>query len=35
MVMAEFSDTFLASKNRSDEIRADLAVHPEKYTTFR
>ena len=30
--MAEFSDTFLASKNRSDEIRADLAVHPEKYT---
>ncbi len=30
--MAEFSDTFLASKNRSDEIRADLVVHPEKYT---
>ena len=30
--MAEFSDTFLASKHRSDEIRADLAVHPEKYT---
>mgnify|MGYP004509164311 FL=1 len=30
--MAEFSDTFLASKNRSDEIRVDLAVHPEKYT---
>ena len=30
--MAEFSDTFLASKNRSDEIRADLAVNPEKYT---
>ena len=30
--MAEFSDTFLASKNRSDEVRADLAVHPEKYT---
>ena len=30
--MAEFSDTVLASKNRSDEIRADLAVHPEKYT---
>ena len=30
--MAEFSDTFLASKNRSDEIRADLAIHPEKYT---
>ena len=30
--MAEFSDTFLASKNRSDEIRADLAVHREKYT---
>ena len=30
--MAEFSDSFLASKNRSDEIRADLAVHPEKYT---
>ena len=30
--MAEFSDTFLASKNRSDEIRADLAVNPEKFT---
>lgn len=26
------SDTFLASKKISDEIRADLAVHPEKYT---
>ena len=25
-------DSFLASKKRSDEIRADLAVHPEKYT---
>ena len=24
-------DSFLASKKRSDEIRADLAVHPEKY----
>ena len=24
-------DRFLASKKRSDEIRADLAVHPEKY----
>lgn len=30
--MAEFSDTFLASKKRSDEIRADLPLHPEKYT---
>ena len=26
------SDTFLASKTISDEIKADLAVHPEKYT---
>ena len=26
------SDTFLASKKKSDEIKADLAVHPEKYT---
>ena len=25
-------DTFLASKKISDEIKADLAVHPEKYT---
>ena len=25
------SDTFLASKKISDEIKADLAVHPEKY----
>ena len=24
-------DSFLASKKRSDEIRADLAVHAEKY----
>lgn len=30
--MAEYSDTFLASKKRSDEIRADLAIHPQKYT---
>ena len=30
--MAEFSDTFLASKKRSDDIRADLPAHPEKYT---
>ena len=30
--MAEFSDTFLASKKRSDDIRADLPLHPEKYT---
>ena len=30
--MAEYSDTFLASKKRSDDIRADLPVHPEKYT---
>ena len=30
--MAEYSDTFLASKKRSDEIRADLPLHPEKYT---
>ena len=29
--MTEYSDTFLASKKRSDEIRADLPVHPEKY----
>lgn len=26
------SDTFLASKKISDEIKADLGVHPEKYT---
>ena len=26
------SDTFLASKKISDEIKADLALHPEKYT---
>ena len=26
------SDTFQASKKKSDEIKADLAVHPEKYT---
>ena len=26
------SDTFLASKKISDEIKADLAVHPDKYT---
>ena len=26
------SDTFLASKKISDEIKVDLAVHPEKYT---
>lgn len=26
------SDTFLASKKISDEIKADLAVHPENYT---
>lgn len=26
------SDSFEASKKRSDEIRADLSVHPEKYT---
>ena len=30
--MAEFSDTFLASKKRSDAIRADLPLNPEKYT---
>ena len=30
--MAEYSDTFLASKKRSDTIRADLPLHPEKYT---
>ena len=30
--MAEYSDTFLASKKRSDDIRADLPIHPEKYT---
>ena len=27
--MAEYSDTFLASKKRSDAIRADLPLHPE------
>ena len=26
------SDTFLASKKKSDEIKADLTVHPESYT---
>ncbi len=26
------SDTFLASKKISDEVKADLAIHPEKYT---
>ncbi len=26
-----FSDTFLASKKISDDIKADLAVHPDKY----
>ena len=26
------SDTFLASKKKSDEIKADLTVHPENYT---
>ena len=30
--MAEYSDTFLASKKRSDLIREDLPLHPEKYT---
>ena len=30
--MAEYSDTFLASKKRSDDIRADLPLHPENYT---
>jgi len=30
--MAEFSDTFLASKKISDKIRADLPLHPEQYT---
>ena len=30
--MAEYSDTFLASKKRSDDIRADLPVHPQNYT---
>ena len=30
--MAEYSDTFLASKKRSDMIRADLPAHPENYT---
>ena len=30
--MAEYSDTFLASKKRSDTSRADLPLHPEKYT---
>jgi tryptophanyl-tRNA synthetase len=30
--MTEYSDTFLASKKRSDAIRADLPEHPEKYT---
>ncbi len=30
--MAEYSDTFMASKKRSDDIRADLPQHPEKYT---
>ena len=26
------SETFLASKKISDEINADLPLHPEKYT---
>ncbi|WP_304426457.1 tryptophan--tRNA ligase [uncultured Adlercreutzia sp.] len=26
------SETFLAQKKKSDEVRADLSVHPEKYT---
>ena len=30
--MAEFSDTFLASKKISDKIRADLPLHPDEYT---
>ena len=30
--MAEHSATFEASKRKSDEIRADLPLHPEKYT---
>lgn len=30
--MAEYSDTFLASKKRSDEIRKDLPIHPQNYT---
>ena len=25
-------DSFEASRKRSDEIRADLPIHPEKYT---
>ncbi len=29
--MTEYSDTFLASKKRSDAIRADLPEHPDKY----
>ena len=29
--MAEYSQTFEASKKRSDEIRADLPLHPENY----
>ncbi len=29
--MASYTDSFEASKKRSDEIRADLAVHPENY----
>ncbi len=32
MKEAPMSDTFEASKKRSDDIRADLPVHPEKYT---
>ncbi len=31
MKEAPMSDTFEASKKRSDDIRADLPVHPEKY----
>ena len=31
-ISAAVSDTFNASKRRSDAIRADLPVHPEKYT---
>ena len=30
--MAEYSDTFLASKKRSDTIRADLPNNPQNYT---
>lgn len=30
--MTDYTDTFLASKKRSDELRADLPRHPEAYT---